>query len=100
MTSNTENPAADAPMQHFVRQGEFDPASVENLTPEQEKIFFASQTRLMWWKFKKHKLALWSGVFLVLLYGSILFSEFLAPYGLNTRNVDYIHAPQIGRAHV
>ncbi|VAV96529.1 ABC transporter, permease protein 2 (cluster 5, nickel/peptides/opines) [hydrothermal vent metagenome] len=93
MTRNVENPAADAPMQHFVRQGEFDPASVENLTPEQEKIFFASQTRLMWWKFKKHKLALWSGVFLVLLYGSILFSEFLAPYGLNTRNVDYIHAP-------
>jgi len=93
MTGNTENPAADTPLQHFVREGEFDPASVEKLTPEQEKVFFASQTRLMWWKFKKHKLALWSGVFLVLLYGSILFSEFLAPYGLNTRNVDYIHAP-------
>ncbi len=93
MTRSVENPAADAPLQHFVHQGEFDPASVEKLTPEQEKIFFASQTRLMWWKFKKHKLALWSGIFLMLLYGSILFSEFLAPYGLNTRNVDYIHAP-------
>jgi len=30
---------------------------------------------------------------LLILYGSIIFSEFLAPYGLNTRNVDYIHAP-------
>ncbi len=91
MTSDTQIPAA--PMQHFVRKDEFDPESVEKLTPEQEKIFFASQTRLMWWKFKKHKLALWSGIFLVFLYVSILFSEFLAPYGLNNRNVDFIHAP-------
>jgi len=93
MSTSQNLPASGAPMEHFVRGGEFDPASVEKLTPAQEKIFFASQTRLMWWKFKKHKLALWSGVFLIFLYGSILISEFLAPYGLNSRNVDYIHAP-------
>lgn len=93
MTSSSQIPAIGADMQHYVRDEEFDATSVEKLTPEQEKIFFASQTRLMWWKFKKHKLALWSGVFLILLYGSILFSEFLAPYGLNNRHVDFIHAP-------
>jgi peptide/nickel transport system permease protein len=47
----------------------------------------------MWWKFKKHKLALASGIFLLLAYGMIIIAEFLAPYGLHTRNVDYIHSP-------
>ena len=93
MSSNPQTPASGAPMEHFVRQENFDPRSVEKLTPAQEKIFFASQMRLMWWKFKRHKLALWSGVFLIILYGSILISEFLAPYGLSNRHVDFIHAP-------
>nr|WP_246698638.1 MULTISPECIES: ABC transporter permease [unclassified Rhizobium] len=53
----------------------------------------ASQKKLMWWKFKRHKLALASGIFLLLAYGMIVIAEFLAPYGLHTRNVDYIHSP-------
>ena len=93
MSTLKQMPPVGAPMQHYVRGGEFDPKSVEKLTPEQEKVYLASQLRLMWWKFKKHKLALWSGVFLIFLYGSILISEFLAPYGLNNRHVDFIHAP-------
>jgi peptide/nickel transport system permease protein len=34
-----------------------------------------------------------SGVILLLLYASILFTEFLAPYSLYTRNTDFIFAP-------
>ena len=56
----------------------------------------ASQKRLMWWKFKRHKLALVSGIFLLLLYFMILIAEFLAPYDLHTRNVDFIHSPPQG----
>jgi peptide/nickel transport system permease protein len=47
----------------------------------------------MWWKFKRHRLALWSAVFLAALYFTILICEFVAPYNLHTRNVEFIHAP-------
>jgi peptide/nickel transport system permease protein len=86
-------PAPGAAMPHFVSEAPFDPRSIEKLTPDQERIYLASQWRLMWWKFRKHRLAVWSGVFLGLLYFSILITEFLAPYPLGERHVDYIHMP-------
>ncbi len=78
---------------HFVSTAPFDPHSVEAMTEEQAYVNQASQTRLMWWKFKRHKLALISGIFLVILYAMIAIVEFLAPYNLHTRNVDFIHSP-------
>jgi len=86
-------PPDGAPLAHFVSDRPFDPQAIEKLTPEQQRIYLASQLRLMWWKFRKHKAAVVSGVFLLLLYLSILFSEFLAPYGLNHRHVDSIYMP-------
>ncbi len=86
-------PAPGAPLPHYVSREPFDPRSIEKLTPEQERIFLASQWRLMWWKFRRHRVAVWSGVFLAVLYSSILVSEFLAPYNLHTRNSEFIHAP-------
>ncbi|AWI60862.1 hypothetical protein AB395_00005685 (plasmid) [Sinorhizobium fredii CCBAU 45436] len=71
----------------------FDPYSVEVMTEEQVRVNQASQLRLMWWKFKRHKVALASGIFLATLYGMILICEFLAPYNLHTRNMDFIYAP-------
>ena len=47
----------------------------------------------MWWRFRRHRLAVVSLWFLALLYASILVTEFLAPYELHTRNPDYIYAP-------
>ena len=47
----------------------------------------------MWWKFRRHRLAVGTGAFLRLLYFSILITEFLAPYALHTRHVDFIYAP-------
>ena len=61
---------------HYVSEAKFDPHSVEALTPEQERYYMASQWQLMWWKFIRHRLALISGGFLLLMYGSILISEF------------------------
>jgi peptide/nickel transport system permease protein len=78
---------------HYVNPAPFDPHSVEQLTAEQERYYQASQWRIMWWKFKRHKLAVASGFFLLLLYVSILFSEFLAPYELQSRNRRFIFAP-------
>ena len=93
MTTSSPLPAPGAPLGHFVSAAPFNPMSIEELTPQQERVFMASQWRLMWWKFKRHKIALWSGVFLLVLYSSILFCEFLAPYNLHTRNTSAIYAP-------
>ncbi|MGI9352508.1 MAG: ABC transporter permease [Rhizobiaceae bacterium] len=78
---------------HFVDAEPFDPRSIEKMTPEQEKVFLASQMKLMWWKFKRHKLAVVSGIFLAILYLMTVFAEFLAPYSLDARNSKYIYAP-------
>jgi peptide/nickel transport system permease protein len=78
---------------HYVRREPFDPYDGEKLDPKLERYYMATQWRLMWWKLKRHKLALWSGVLLVFMYVSILFSEMIAPYGVGTRNIDHIYAP-------
>ena len=78
----------------YVDQEPFDPeADAEHLTPEQERFYTASQWQLMWWKFRRHKLAVAAGFFLLALYGSTLISEWIAPYNLHTRNTQYIHHP-------
>lgn len=86
-------PPDGAPLAHFVSEKPFDPKAIEKLSPEQERIYLASQLRLMWWKFRKHRAAVISGLFLGLLYLSIPFSEFLAPYGLSQRQVEHIYMP-------
>ncbi|RWA63058.1 ABC transporter permease [Mesorhizobium sp.] len=93
MNTQTPLPAPGAPLQHYVSIAPFDLQSVEAMTPEQSKVFQASQLRLMWWKFRRHRLALVSGLFLAVLYFGILICEFLAPYNLHTRNMDYIYSP-------
>lgn len=91
MTLSLPNPGA--PLEHYVSTAPFDPTQFEAMSAGQARYHLASQKRLMWWKFKQHKLALVSGIFLLILYASILICEFLAPYGLHSRNVEFIHAP-------
>ncbi len=79
--------------EHFVSAEPFDPMSIEALTPAQEKYYLASQWKLMWWKLRRHRLAVICGIILALNYISIMFSEVIAPYDLHTRNTEYIYAP-------
>lgn len=90
------NPPVGATLEHYVSNEPFDPHSIEALTPEQERVYMASQWRLMWWKLKRHRLAVFCGVVLLLLYGSTLVSEIVAPYDLHTRHTDHIYAPPQG----
>ena len=53
---------------HFVDTEPFNPAGAGTLTPEQERYFQASQWQIMWWKFRRHRLAVWSAVILFLFY--------------------------------
>ena len=80
-------------MDHFVNKAPFDPNRAVTLSPEQEKYYMASQWQLMWWKLKRHKLAMISGFILVAVYISLLFSEFINPYNPNYRHTDYLYMP-------
>ncbi len=84
---------SDSQMEHFVSTRPFDAQSIEKLTEEQEKYYLASQWKLMWWRFKRHRLALFCGILLAAMYLSILISEFMAPYALSTRHTNYIYSP-------
>jgi peptide/nickel transport system permease protein len=81
------------PLAHFVSDEPFEPNRVEVMTPAQERYYRASQWRMMWWKLKRHRLAVISGAILALLYLSTLVSEVLAPYGISSRHTDFIYAP-------
>ncbi|WP_227271700.1 ABC transporter permease [Roseobacter weihaiensis] len=53
----------------------------------------ASNWVLVWRKFKRHKLGLISGVFLLLCYLMLPVAGFIAPYTPNERSADYLYAP-------
>lgn len=52
---------------------------------KEEKIYVASYWLLMWWRFRKHKMAMVSAVIIFLAYFTAAFCEFVAPY--NPENV-------------
>ena len=60
---------------------------------EREKIFVASPRQLMWWRFRRHRMALLSGGVLILLYLVALTWEFLAPYDPLRHDVQSAYAP-------
>ena len=62
-------------------------------TEPESTVFVASQWRLMWWKFKRHKLAMIGGVIVLLLYLVAIFAEFLAPADPTKVNSSYTYAP-------
>jgi peptide/nickel transport system permease protein len=78
---------------HYVNPAAFDPVGPEKLTPAQERLYLASGWRLMWWKLRRHRLAVISGAILLFFYATIPFTEVLAPYGLESADADHIYAP-------
>ena len=76
-----QNTAQDAARQDAARQDVAPPSTPLELgNTERERMFVASQWQLMWWKFRRHKLALVSVVIILLLYLVATFVEFVAPY--------------------
>jgi len=80
-------------LEHYVSRAPFEPLATEQFTPEQERFYRASQWQIMWWKFRRHRIAVISGVILLLFYASTLVSEVIAPYELHTRDSRHIYAP-------
>jgi peptide/nickel transport system permease protein len=89
-------PAGNLSLPHFVSEKPFDVYSVLKMTPEQEKAALASQWRLMWLKFKRHRLAVFSAAFLIIVYFVALTCEFFAPYNAQDRNTNFVRSPPQG----
>ena len=80
-------------MAHYVSRAPFDPYAVDRMTAAQERFYRAPPLLLMWWRLRRHRVAVASGALLLVFYVIILFCEFLAPYGLDSRHTDFIYAP-------
>jgi len=60
--------------------------------PESE-VVVAKQWRLIWWKFRRHRLAMIGGSVTILIYMIAIFAEFLAPFPTDRYVSKYTYAP-------
>lgn len=60
---------------------------------DKRSVEAAGQWRLIWWRFRRHKLALISGVVIGLIYLAAIFAEFLAPVSSQTYDSRFTYAP-------
>lgn len=57
------------------------------------KFYTATQFQLMWWRFRRHKLAIFGSVILVFFFLIMVFAEVIAVVGPTTRDPDYVLGP-------
>ena len=60
---------------------------------EKARVYVASQWLLMWWRFRKHKLAIIGGIVTLFLYFIAIFVEFFAPFPPDLVNTQGTYAP-------
>jgi len=65
----------------------------EEFHEQEAQIMVASQWKLIWWKFRKHKLAMYSAVVVVAIYTVALFAEFFEPFPTDQYAANYTYAP-------
>ena len=72
------------------------PAGAEamtSLTAMEERYYIASQQQLIWRRFKRHRLALISGILLFIMYFLAFTYEFWTPYSAITQHQGYVNTP-------
>src|SRR5262245_12830672 len=62
-------------------------------TKDELSVEVASQWQLMWWKFRKHRLAMLGALVVFLFYFVALFADFFAPVATDTYIAEYSYAP-------
>ena len=75
----------------YVDDAPYDPD--ENLSAVEREDLDAPSWVLIWRKFRRHRLGLISGIFLLCCYLILPIAGFIAPYGANERNADHLYAP-------
>ncbi len=66
---------------------------MNQFSEREQKYLNASARRLIWWRYKKHKLAMIALWVIGILYISAIFCGFLAPYDKDTRFAEFLYAP-------
>jgi len=69
-----------------------EPTAIAPPEKGEEKLYLASQWRLMWWKFQDHKLAVFALYVVLALYLVAIFCEFLSPSDPNKRDAKHSFA--------
>lgn len=69
------------------------------LDTHQEHLNVATQWQLMWWRFRRHRLAMVAGAVVLLIYLVAAFAEFLAPFTPGRFASDFTYAP-LQRLHL
>ena len=64
----------------------------ETTSDTAERVYYASQWQLMWWQFRKHRMALFAIGVLGVMYFLALFTDLIAPYDRNQRFTGYENA--------
>jgi len=65
----------------------------ETAQTAEERLYTASQAQLIWWRFRRHKLAIVGASVLTVLYALAIFCEFFSPYLVSFRHNDFEYAP-------
>ena len=65
-------------------------------SPSARNYEIATHWQLMWWKFRRHHVAILGLSLLAIFLIIALIPEFLAPYGTHTRNLRYAQGPPMG----
>lgn len=68
----------------------------EETRRSESTVNVASQWKLMWWKFKRHKLAMAGLAVVILLYLIAVFADLLAPNDPSEKSATYAYAPPQG----
>ncbi len=62
-------------------------------TPDADKLAEATQWKMVWTRFKRHRLAMVSAGILSVYILIVFFADFLAPYGATARDTNYLKGP-------
>ena len=63
------------------------------IAEKEPRVYVAPQWKLVWWKFRRHKLAFASGIIVLVIYLISIFTEFLAPFPADKTDSTYLYAP-------
>lgn len=78
---------------HYVDPAPFTPGASDPGRHDDERFNRASSLALIWWKFRRNRLAVVSALVLLFFYAMVPFVEVVAPYGQSERNGDFLYAP-------
>ena len=65
----------------------------QTIDQQEDQRVIASQWRLIWWKFRKHRLAMLGGIVTFLIYFVAIFADFFAPASPDLYSTDHTYAP-------